>query len=82
MIDIEQIYKFKDELPAADAKAAIQKYCKEHGVKVPKTGISVKDQINLIMDKLDAMANGVSDVPSFGPPEIDEEIKVDVTLVS
>lgn len=82
MIDIEQIYKFKDELPAADAKAAIQKYCKEHGVKVPKTGISVKDQINLIMDKLDAMANGVSDVPSFGPPEIDEEIKVDVTPVT
>lgn len=82
MIDIEDIYRFRDELPAAEAKAAIQKYCKENGIKVPKTGISVKDQIGLIMDKLDAMANGITENKSFGPTEIDEEIVVDTTPIT
>ncbi|ADM79872.1 Inh inhibitor of prohead protease [Aeromonas phage phiAS5] len=82
MIDIEQIFKYRDELPAAEAKAAIQKYCKEHGVKVAKTGISLKDQIGLIMDKLDAMANGVTETTSFGPPDIaDEPIVVEQECV-
>lgn len=59
MIDMEEIYKFKKELNAADAKKAIQKYAKQHGFKISKSNTSVKSMIETLLQMADEKENGI-----------------------
>ncbi|QIW87085.1 inhibitor of prohead protease [Aeromonas phage Ahp1_CNU-2021] len=71
-IDFERVFEMRDNLPAAEAKIAIQSYAKSIGIKIPKTGIGVKGMIEMLMDKADRDANGSFEpAANSSPPDVD-----------